>query len=396
VSPDARTALSRRGWSLLGAGSGLLVAGRLLGADVLTTVGLGALALIGVALLWTRGRHVSVELHRAVRPHRTTVGADARVDLELVASAATPTLVVTDAFDGGRRAARFVGPALAPGQRARAAYRVPTDRRGRFAVGPARVVVADPFGLTHRAAVLGGTDDVLVRPRVADLRGALAAPGFRRATARRHQLVATPAPAQDEFLALREYVTGDDLRRVHWRSTARVGELTIREDESAWLPRTLVVFDNRRSSYPTDAEYEHAIEAIASIGVLVARRGRTAEIVTTRGRRLGGERRDTIRPELLLDELALLAPDADTSTAGLRALGARSRRGLLVVVTGAPADWAHLANLRGPGAPLVLVTTAAAGPPSAGPDVVDGRPEHLVESWGRAVRTRAAVRRAAG
>ena len=96
------------------------------------------------------------------------------------------------------------------------------------------VGIADPFGLTHRFVEIGGTDDVIVRPRVHALSGTTAAPGQRRSSAQRRALIPVPSQAHDEFLALRDYEVGDDLRRIHWRSTARLGELVVREDESAW------------------------------------------------------------------------------------------------------------------------------------------------------------------
>ena len=73
--------LTRRGWSLLGAAVGLLVAGRLLGTAELTTLGLSSLALIVGSVLWTGSRPLPLELHRTVRPARVHVGTDARVDL---------------------------------------------------------------------------------------------------------------------------------------------------------------------------------------------------------------------------------------------------------------------------------------------------------------------------
>src|SRR3954470_7110428 len=140
---------TRPGWPLAGAASGLLVAGRLLGAVELTILGVVTVSLLFLAWLWVRSRKRMVRVERTVRPTRVHVGGDARVDLEVddPGSSDSPQLLMTDVFDEGRRAARFLVPALRGGQRARAAYRVPTNRRGRYSLGPITLTVTDPFGL---------------------------------------------------------------------------------------------------------------------------------------------------------------------------------------------------------------------------------------------------------
>jgi uncharacterized protein (DUF58 family) len=337
---------------------------------------------------------VPLALARTVRPGRVQVGGDARVDLELRAAGPTPQVTVTDRFDDGRRAARFITPALERGQPARAAYRIPTDRRGRFSVGPAVVGIADPFGLTHRFVEIGGTDDVIVRPRVHALAGSTAAPGHRRASAQRRARVPVPAPAHDEFLALRDYEVGDDLRRIHWRSTARLGELIVREDESAWQPETVLVLDNRAGAH-RGGTYEAAIEALASIAMRIGRAGRTVEILTTAGRRLGAVGGEGLRIETLLDELAVLSPDPDAPIGtAIRRLRAPARRGMLVVVTGTPDDFTPFTGLAGAGAPVTLVTCGGTRPHAGGGVItVDGRPDRLVADWNRAMAAGRRTRR---
>jgi uncharacterized protein (DUF58 family) len=389
---DAPTTLTRRGWSLVGAALGLLVAGRLLGTVELTTLGLGSAALIVVSLLWTRGRSLPVDARRAVRPSRVHVGGDARVDLELEARGPVPKLTVTEAFDGGRRAARFLSPPLDAGERARAAYRIPTDRRGRFRVGPMIIGVADPFGLSRRHVELSTGEDLIVRPRVHELRFAPEAPGRRRVRHHQQSLLPVPSPAHDEFLALRDYQVGDDLRRVHWRSTARTGELQVRDDEAAWPPHATVVLDNRAGSYAGDG-YEAALEAVASVVSRLARSGRDCAVLTTNGRSLGGIRRDHGGVERLLDELAILEPDSDHPLA-TRRLHALAGAGLVVVVTGAPRDRQAFAELVDAGGRLVLVACADDQPAeTAERRIVDGRPGRFVAAWNRVAAPRPAARR---
>jgi uncharacterized protein (DUF58 family) len=327
------------------------------------------------------------------------VGTDARVDLEIAARGPAPQVTVTDAFDDGRRAARFLTPALDRGQRGRAAYRIPTDRRGRFTVGPAMIGIADPFGLTARGVPLGDTTEVIVRPRVHDLRPSPGTAGHHRARAHHRKVVPIASVAHDEFLALREYAVGDDLRRVHWRSSARLGELMVREDESAWRPQTIVVFDNRVGSY-RGPSYEAAIEAMASIGSRLLQSTRACEIITTGGVRLGVSHLGGLSSESrLLDELAMLTPDADSPPAArVAALRSDVRRGRMLIITGEPPDLAWFAALAGPGAPVTIVSCGAVLPANSyGVTVIDGRPGALVSAWNAATITAApSNRRRAG
>ncbi len=383
-----RTAtLTRRGWSLLGATLGLLVAGRLLGTVELTTLGLCSGGLIVGAALWTRSRSVPISIRREIRPLPIHVGAEARVDLELRAHAPAPQTTLTDVFDDGRRAARFLAPALERGQRARAAYRIPTDRRGRFHVGPLVVGVGDPFGLAMRSFRVGAGEDLVVRPRVHDLRATPSAPARRRARVQQRALLPVPSPAHDEFLSLRDYQTGDDLRRVHWRTSARTGDLKVRDDESAWQPHATILLDNRAGSY-RGGGYEEAIEALASIALRLRRTNRVCDVATTSGRPLGGA--GIHRPDRLLDELAVIEPEVRGAPGDVP----RGQQGLVVVVTGAPEDRVGFARLAAPGTTLVLVVCDDDQPtPTGGVRVVDGRPGALATSWNTVMATRRDTRR---
>jgi uncharacterized protein (DUF58 family) len=394
-------ALTRRGWTLSGAATGLLLAGRLLGALELTILGIITLSLLLLAWLWVRSRTRVVRVGRTIRPTRVHVGGDARVDLEVddPGSAESSQLLLTDVFDGGRRAARFLVPALKSGQRARAAYRVPTNQRGRYALGPITLTVTDPFGLARRNWAVGAADEVTICPRVHELRPPPGAPGRLRSASPFAVRFHAPAVDGEEFLTLREYEVGDDLRRIHWRSTARTGELVVREDEAQWQPRAVVLLDTRPDAHD-EASFEAAVEATASVVARLVRSVLPVEVITTDGRSLGvtGTRgRHGIGVEaLIMDELAVVAPGASNSfTAVARPLRAAQRRGLLVAVMGTltPAENDAIAALGAPNAPLVLVTTRSApGSPSrasAGVVTVDGGAGRFAPAWDAAMVTRA-------
>jgi uncharacterized protein (DUF58 family) len=397
-------ALTRRGWTLAGAASGLVVAGRLLGAVELSVLGVITVSLLFAAWLWVRSRKRVVRVERSVHPHRVHVGGDARVDIEVddPGPADSPQLMLTDVFDGGRRAARFLVPSLSRGQRARAAYRVPTNRRGRYSLGPISLTVTDPFGLARRSWPAGAADEVTIRPRVHELRPPPGAPGRLRSASPFAVRFHAPAVDGEEFLTLREYEVGDDLRRIHWRSTARTGELVVREDEAQWQPRAVVLLDTRPSAHD-EASFEAAVEATASVVARLARSVLPVEVITTDGRTLGvtgtGGRHGLGGEALIMDQLAVVETSAPEHLAGaVRPLRAQVRRGLLVAVMGTLArpDLDLVNALGAPNAPLVLVHTrggdahapASATRSSAGVIVVDGTAGRFAGAWDAAMVTR--------
>ena len=173
VKPERRgVTLTRRGWSLFGAALGLCVGSYLLGALEMLVIGVAAILLLGVVSLWLTLREApELAVSRRVRPDRLHVGSEGRIDLtvENLGRHATPMFAATDWFDEGRRAARFLVPPLAPGATGRAAYRVPTRRRGRYHVGPLALAASDPFGLARRPVGAAGDAELVIRPRIHDI-----------------------------------------------------------------------------------------------------------------------------------------------------------------------------------------------------------------------------------
>src|SRR6478752_7167667 len=159
--------ITRRGWALAGSAIGLFVSGRILGLVQLAVLAVTAIITLAAAFVWVRANTPRLRARREVK-ERLQVGVQGRVDVVVEAPRNTPTLSINDAFDGGRRAARLLLAPLHSGEEARAAYRFPTDRRGRYEVGPLRVTVTDPFALFERTRVVLGSEEVIVYPRVRD------------------------------------------------------------------------------------------------------------------------------------------------------------------------------------------------------------------------------------
>lgn len=382
--------LTRRGWSLAGAALGLVVAGRLLGTVELWVLATGIVLLLITSMVWARSRRYDLVAHRTVRPARLYVGGDGRVDLSLVnhSDRATPLLTVTDVFDDGHRAARFVLPPLPSGESAKAAYRLPTNRRGRYRIGPLAVSASDPFGLARRTWALETLTEVLVCPRVHDILAPRQAGGRLVASV---ETVHARAQAADgeEFLTLREYEVGDDLRHVHWRSTARVGELMIRQEEAQWRARAVIILDTRPGAHDARS-FETAVEATASIVDRLTRMRRRVEVLVSNGGSLGTP---TARSgQTVMDRLATIEPGGDDHLAGLLAsLRAHRTAAMVVAVVGSlgAVELDALGALTAHGTAVMVATRAGTGAPPlvtwSGLVVVDASRTPFPTAWNQAM-----------
>ena len=153
----------------------------------------------------------------------------------------------------------IVVPRLPPGGAVEASYEIPTSRRGVVSVGPLRLQRVGTAGLAVARGVAGGTVKVHVLPRVLQVLGLPS--GAKRGHVGADERVERGGT---DLLALREYVPGDDLRRVHWATSARSGTLMIREDADPARPYLTVLIDDRASSYTGD-QLEEAVEVAASL-----------------------------------------------------------------------------------------------------------------------------------
>lgn len=326
--------------SLTPAGAGVLggsvvthVAGWGLGyGELLTVAAAGYVALLA-ALAWTFVRpRLAVE--RTLAPQRVVRGerADAVVTLENPARRPLPSLVARDRV--GDRVVEVALPRLAAGTRAVVRYELPTTRRGVVPVGPLAVVRRDPLGLLAAARGFGAADTLWVYPRIhpVDAPGA----GTRRDL---EGPTSDGAAGSITFHALREYVVGDDLRLVHWRSSARTGTLMIRQQADPSQPQTTLVLDTHRGSYDEDT-FEAAVEAAASLIAACSAhrfpvRLHTGTGLVAGGGRAGGGGRAAASG--LLDHLTPLAWSDDGRLAEVAArLAAEPAGHSLVVITGNP------------------------------------------------------------
>ncbi|TDC46666.1 DUF58 domain-containing protein, partial [Micromonospora sp. KC207] len=259
--------ITARGAGLIVAAVALLAAGFRFAYPELTLLGAAAAVAVGYALLVALWRP-RLEVTRRADPDRVSRGEPARMVLTVrnAGRLRAANLLAEDRC--GERTVPVPVLRLRPGRDTTVGYDVPTDRRGVVPVGPLRVIRRDPLGLVALARSYSSTVPVWVYPRI-------------------HPLTAVPTGAGRSldgrvdgvphgsitFDSLREYVVGDELRRVHWRTSARVGELMVRENVDTSLPRTVVLLDNRATAHPAPESFEAACEAAASVVAAAVRAG---------------------------------------------------------------------------------------------------------------------------
>jgi len=272
--------LTRNGVLFAALGVLLVLIGRLLAVWELFVVGLAALALVTVAALSVGLSRLKVNVSRQVQPIRLHAGQPARVDMRVRnLGRRSPVLRLLDPVAGTSGADITVGP-LEANQSVSAAYRLPTDRRGVLRIGPMTVEVADPFGLAGISAQAAAVADVTVFPELLDIVPAPFTVGHDPHGGAQAPMSTTRSG--DDFYALRQYTVGDDLRRVHWRSTARRDELMVRQHELPWQGRVTVLLDTRREG-PNGEAFETAVSGAASVLAASARRRDVTRLVTTDG-----------------------------------------------------------------------------------------------------------------
>jgi uncharacterized protein (DUF58 family) len=337
VIPGPLRLLTPRGSSLLVAAVVLWALARTLGVAELQMAAVAAAALVLLAVAWvaTTGARLTVE--RRVAPVRLFHGARGGVELRVRNTGRLPTarLTVRDRVPDGLGApAGFVLAPIAPGRRVRLRYEVHGARRGRFAVGPLEVEVRDPFGLAARRQSVGDVDGLTVYPPVHRLEAGLPLHGRTGAGGAGRP---RPGTTGDELATVREYVRGDDLRRVHWGATAHRGELMIRQNESTHRPDALLVLDTRPFAHGGEGatgSLETATAAAASVAYHVAERGFDAALVT------GATTRAPVPLpwEATLERLAGIELDSDADLSGLwhQLASGAGTTGVLLAVTCVP------------------------------------------------------------
>lgn len=329
--------------SLTGRGRGLLVIGVLTGGvgwsveqPAMIAVGVLLILVPVLGVLAVRRSRFVLGSARTVSPTRIPYGSEAEVVLtvENGSRLTSGALLLEDSVPPSLgEAPRLVLDRIPPRAQRSERYRLTGWERGRARIGPLTVHVTDPFGTARLSRSFTATNAVVVTPRIVGLGsgGASMTPGGRGET-----MLRSLAARGDDDLLPREHRAGDDMRRIHWRATARQGELMVRREEQAWHSSLTVVLDDReRAHHGADAKstFEWAVSAAASVSVHYLRMGWQLTVLTSTGQVLVDARMSTDNDlDLVLQAFAdvrmsdapmaaTLGLDTDAATAVIAVLG---------------------------------------------------------------------------
>ena len=371
--------LTRSGWGAAALAITSFVIGRVFGIIELFVLGAGIAGALVVAATMMIRRPPALTVRRLVQPSTVQAGDAARVDLLIAntGSSRSPVVQLWEPVGAGRGATMNLAP-LRPGERSATAYRLPTGRRGVVPVGPMRARRRDVLGLATMSFTLPGSSELLVMPRH---RPAHFSPGASSGRLGEHLRLRAHGQSGSEFHSLREYVRGDDLRRISWKASARSDELIVKETALEGLRRCTVVLDTSPSTWRMDHSstssgegggegegdgddqpaddrvdaFERAVSVAASVVTGAALSGLTTRLVAH-----GIDLRGPDVAGLALRWLAMVEPDRAHSDGELPPLKAGEGMGLVVMVTAttSASAVARVRTMIGPDDTLVVVTTA--------------------------------------
>lgn len=268
-----------------------------------------ALTMVTVLGLLLVGRPPGGQMSREVAPTQITRGDEAQVTLLSRNRALTPSAPMQAVDSVAGTEVELIVPGAGPRGTAKVEYSFRALRRGEIDLGPVVLERIDPWGLFRRQGRLSDVTTLLVHPRIHHVDLALGGrrQGLEGGQADRDML------GSNQFSTLREYVIGDELRQVHWKSTARIGKLMVKQLVDNPLPRALVIVDTDSASYPPPQHgpdglvdfTEEAVDVAASITAALVEAGLPAIVRGT----TTDESVEVLRAEdvpAMLDMLALL------------------------------------------------------------------------------------------
>ncbi|GAC1442887.1 MAG: hypothetical protein NVSMB55_14880 [Mycobacteriales bacterium] len=307
---ERRTGITPAGLTVAGLIVPGFLLGRVIGSRALFLLVYGALAVLGLSRLLAR-RALSVEATRSSLPTRIRETASVDVELRVTAKRRLATVVLEEELPEALGAAvRVPVPLLPSGQAVEHSYRFTARRRGVFQVGPLVAEWSDPFGLTRKRAVLAAAETVIVHPSYEAVTDRVTSREWEDPPERPPQ--SRPWPSGFEFYGMRDYVAGDDPRRINWLASARSlsadgsERYLVRESEQGITDRVRLLLDTDSAHHAPgdDSEtFERAVRVAASLGVKHLEDGFSVTLESNRAR-LAQALRGTRSRIPLLDRLA--------------------------------------------------------------------------------------------
>ncbi|MDX6265462.1 MAG: hypothetical protein QOD70_202 [Frankiales bacterium] len=368
---------------------------RLQGGRTLFLLVYGAVVVVLIARFMGRKR-LDLEARRTSLPPRLRQGQQIDVDLALTATRRVGVFVMEEHLHphlGRERRLPVAG--LASGAEVEHRYTITPRLRGVYSVGPLNAVWTDPFGLTRRTTELLPASEVVVHPSTEPVHDRPLTRQWEDPPVRPPE--SKPWPSGFEFYGMRDYVRGDDLRRVVWKAVARTGRVLIRESEQGITDKVLIHLDtdvNQHSPGEPSDTFEAAVRTVASLAVHHLKDGFSV-LLATNDAMVGPARRGEPGRIPLLDDLARVQRTATPLGEGVDTLVRSARSDLHTIVVTPHLDDRAAARLklvidRGTRVVLVVLTWEETDPrtiafaSSLGCQVVQLRPLDSLEAVFRA------------
>jgi uncharacterized protein (DUF58 family) len=312
---ERRAGITPAGLAVAGLAVPGFVLGRVLGSRPLFLLVYGALAVLGLSRVLAR-RRLSVDAVRSQLPSRVRESASVDVELSVTARRRLATVVLEEELpDALGGVVRVPVPLLPAGQTMQHGYRLTGRRRGVYQVGPLVAEWSDPFGLTRKRAVLTAAETVIVHPSYEGVDDRVISREWEDPPER--PPLSRPWPSGFEFYGMRDYVSGDDPRRINWLASARSTDAgggeryLVRESEQGITDRVRLLLDTDASHHAPGADsetFERAVRVVASLGVRHLNDG-FAVTLESNGARLAQALRGNRSRIPLLDRLAEVQPE---------------------------------------------------------------------------------------
>lgn len=254
------SSLTPLGWGTTLVGAGTALAGSLASWVEAAVLGFTCLSLVALSLLWSLGRAGHAVALRLANT-RVTVGEKALGALTVTNPTSRRLRATMVELCVGAGANSFLCPPLGHGESHEEVFAIATTRRGIVAVGPASTIRGDSLGLVRRVQTWSDATELYIHPRTVAMNASTV--GFIRDI--EGATTQDLSSADVSFHALREYVPGDDRRAIHWRSTARIGTLMVRQFEETRRSHLLIVLDLDTDAWASDDEFEIGVSAAASM-----------------------------------------------------------------------------------------------------------------------------------
>ncbi|MBM0127430.1 DUF58 domain-containing protein [Pimelobacter simplex] len=277
VEPVTQT-VTAAGWVVAVLGLALLIAGPMLRWRELIVAGAFLTLVLLLAVAFVIGR-LPLLARLDLARDRVIVGERANGYLTVANPSGRRSRSLVVEFPVGAGRAAFELPGLAPGAEHEELFAVPTAHRAVLDVGPVTAVRSDPLGLMRRERHLSEMDTLYVHPKTLRVEGSAA--GLVRDLEGR--TVPKVSDNDVSFHALRGYVSGDDRRHIHWKSSAKTGTLMVRQFEETRRSHLLTMVSSRLEDYASDDEFELAISIAGSLGTQALADGQQLSAVSSHG-----------------------------------------------------------------------------------------------------------------